>query len=377
METLYKAGWEAYTDQQKQRAVEIFSRALELAESIGDTRAVVKYSSMLGTALTDLGKMRQALAVFTPILRDCKPSGDADDIYVTLLKYLEIAQRLPISLETIEKAYVQTENYLRDAGHMDWQHSLLLLRAQLYQFRGMHREALEVAQESWALWWAKHPISFTADSHFDDLVEISLYLRNTRQAREYLAEWETLENTMPKAREPMFCSYQSSLARLEGRLQDAVDWARRAALGAEQGDVPGNRRSTAYVLVRAFLCAGDGERARDGLRRLLTLIRHSESGHSRYNINMLRGDYHLALARQAAGVAPTDDEYYMVELLPSDRPTNAKAVRHELVRAQRAYDAAMRVGRWLDEQLQCTLREQEISGRLARVQSVGQRVAFC
>jgi hypothetical protein len=43
MESLAKAGWEAYEDQQSLRAAEIYGRALEVAESIDDPRAIVEY----------------------------------------------------------------------------------------------------------------------------------------------------------------------------------------------------------------------------------------------------------------------------------------------------------------------------------------------
>jgi tetratricopeptide (TPR) repeat protein len=372
MKSLHKAGWEAYRDLQKLRAAEIFGRALEIAESIDDLRAIVDYRFCRGMALHGAGRLRQALAVLTPTLQDSTASGDAGDIYGTLTSYIDIAQDLPVSLEAIEKAYAQTENFLRDSGHMDWRHRLLHLRAQLHAERGTYREALTTAEESWALWRSDHP-GYTTDTHLNHLVRISLRLRDAEQARRYLAKWETQENIMPKVREIMFCRRQSDLARLEKRAHDAVDWARRAVLAAEQADYGAARYSA--VLVRAFISIGATERARDGVGRLL-VMRHSECGHYRYSIHLLRGDYHLALARQASGMAPTDDEYGL-DFLPPDRITDAKVVRHEVAHAKRAYDAALNVGRWIDEQLQCTLREQEISGRLARVQSIGQRVAFC
>jgi tetratricopeptide (TPR) repeat protein len=366
MQSLEDAGWEAYNDTQWLQATEIYGKALEIAESINDTRKIVFYRCGRGASLCPAGKLRQALAVLTPTLKEGNTGGDVADIYSTLIIYIEIAQDLPVNLGAIEKAFQQTENFLRDSGNLEWRHQLLLLQATLYKLRGMYPEALAAAQESWAIWQDEYPCYF-ADVHLNRLVEISLLLRDAEQAQMYLWEWEMDEHdTIPKAREILSCRRRSNLAQLKGRFTEAVDWARRAIL------VDNSNIVTLIVMVRAFLCTGDNHRARDELIRLLA-ERHAESGHYRYDIRLLWGDYHLACAREAAGMPAVDDEFGL-EFPPPSAIANPAATRYALARARRGYRAALKVGSWIDEKLQCTLRQTRISERLARVEAIEQKL---
>jgi len=299
--------------------------------------------------------------VLTPTLKDGNTEGDAADIYRTLTRYIEIAQDLPVNLGAIEKAYQQTENFLRNSGNLEWRHRLLHLQAQLYKLRGMYPEALAVAQESWAIWQNEYP-GYIADAHLNNLVEISLLLRDAEQAQMYLWEWEDEHDEIPKSRERMSCSRRSNLARLQGRFTEAVDWARRAML-VDNSDI-----ETLIVMVRAFLCTGDKHRARDELIRLLAQ-RHAETGHYRYDIRLLWGDYHLACARQAAGM-PAVDDVFGLEFGPPSAIAHPAATRYALARARRGYRAALKVGGWIDEKLQCSLRQTTISERLARLEAI-------
>lgn len=366
MQSLEDAGGEAYNDTQWLRAAEIVGKALGIAESINDTRKIVLYRLWRGVSLSGASKLRQALAVLTPTLKEGTTGGDAADIYNTLITYIYIAQQLPVNLGTIEKAYQQTENFLRDSGNLEWRHNLLHLQGTLYQYRGMYPKALAAAQESWAIWQDEYPC-YIADAHLNKLVEISLLLRDAEQAQMYLWEWEIDEHDqVRKARENLSCNRQSNLARLEGRFTEAVDWARRAML-VDNSDI-----ETLIVMVRAFLCTGDNQRVRDELICLLTQ-RHAERGHYRYGIRLLWGDYHLACARQAAGMPAVDDEFGL-EFAPPSRIANPTATRYALARARRGYNAALKFGLWIDEKLQCSLRQKEISERLVRVEAIEQKL---
>jgi tetratricopeptide (TPR) repeat protein len=363
MQSLDHAGGEAYKDTQWLRAAEIFAKALAIAESINDTRKIVLYRFWRGASLFETGKLRQALAVLTPTLKEGNTGSDAADFYRTLIRYIEIAQNLPVNLGAIEKAFQQTKNFLRDSGNLEWRHRLLLLQAILYKLRGMYPEALAAAQESWAIWQHEEP-GYIADRHLNSLVEISLLLRDAEQAQMYLWEWEMDEHDdIPKTRERRSCSGRSNLAQLEGRFTEAVDWARRAMLVDN---------SASDTVVRAFLCTEDNHRARDELIRLLA-ERHAESGHYRYDIRLLWGDYHLACARQAAGMPAVDDEFGL-EFPPPSAIANPAATRYALARARRGYRAALKVGGWIDEKLQCSLRQTTISERLARVEAIERKL---
>lgn len=307
-----------------------------------------------------------------PALQASPPSDSTDHFYNLLTIYIYAAQDLPVSLRSIEKVYVQAEGFLRDSGNTGWRHKLLHLRCLLYSAREMYSKALRAAQEGWSLRQCagSYP-AFGVDDHLNDLVDVNLRLQDGAQAWRYLEEWESQkDNELPKTREILYCSRQSDVARLEGRADDAIDWARRAVLSAEQTDYEEYRFLAESTLVRALLYAADAERAKERLCRILT-YRHSESKHRIFDLHLLRGDYHLACARQAAGMAPVDDEYRLD--FPPPTSIADKATRCALRRARLAYSAALKVGREIDELLECSKRQEELARRFERVSAIEDR----
>lgn len=373
--SLHDAGYEAYINGQLAHAAELYKSALAIAEAINDSYTIISSRFWYGIGLYFGGELRQALAVWTPILQDNREAADAADVFNTICYYIEVAKCLPTSLKTIEKADAQAENFLRDTGHSNWRHLLLYLRAELLKLRGMYTEALAAAQESWATWIREYPNN-TADTHLESLVDISLRLRRPELARRYLAEWEHhWDNTIPKERIIQISYRQSILARFENRADDAVEWARRAMPIAGLIDHEANRLTAVIVMARAFLCNGEVEHARNLLARLFAL-RHSEYGHHRYELRLLRGDFHLACARSTAGMLPRDDEFGEDFPPPTlKKPKDAQAATRALRRARRAYDEALKVGQWIDGQLQCSLRQQAIARRFERIEAIERHFA--
>lgn len=370
MQSLAEAGWEAYSDRQLQKAAEIYGKALTIAESIEDGKAIISYRFWQGEATYENQKLRKALAILAPILQSSSSQGDDADVFNTLILYIGIALNLPTRLAGIEKVFTKTEQFCQDSGKLDWKSNILFSRTQILLQHGQCPQALATAQEAWLLWQKGYP-GYTADTHLNTLVKCCLTLRNADQAMRYLQEWEAdTDNSIPKER-ALWSSYrQSEVARLQSQFSTAVDWARRAMLVAEQIDGTNESLEAQIVTVRAFLCSGDIGRAPDYLRPLYRQ-RHSECGHHRYSIRRLWGDYHLARARQAAGMPPADDEYG-TNFPPPTRIANPITTHNALARCRRAYSTALNVGRWIDEQLECNWRQVEIAERLARVDAIEQ-----
>jgi tetratricopeptide (TPR) repeat protein len=184
LEALDDAGGDAWAAVQHLRAAELYRRALDVATSLGDTAEIVRHRLMYGWSLSVIGRLREALAVFAPSLQEeqAMSAADAADLYSTLMRYIEIAQDLPVSLTAIEKAHTHAERFLARSGHTAWRHELLSCRADLYSARGLPYEALQAAQEAWVLWKDEYP-SYYADSHLSQLVGCSLALRDTSLAQ--------------------------------------------------------------------------------------------------------------------------------------------------------------------------------------------------
>jgi tetratricopeptide (TPR) repeat protein len=368
MRSLADAGAEAYKNQQKLRAAELYKKALEIAESIDDSPSITRYRFWWSTNLYDLGRLREALTVIAPIIQGDKVSGEADYVFGALTNYLSIAQELPVSLKAIEKVFTHAEGFIQSSGNYNWRHNLFSIRSDLYVKRGMQREALNIAQESKSVWEDKYPL-YTADGMFSKLVSLSLSLRDTEQAREYLKEWEQHpSNPLPKSREQLLYKRQSDLARFEGRTKEAIDWARRAVLIAEQSDTKDEALFSIKGLIRAFLAEGDCDRAR-GMVVQYTAIRHSESAFDRYSLHLLVGDYHLACARKTAGWLPVDDEYGLTFSQPV-RSNDLNTMRRALIRTKLAYNSALKIGKEIDIKLECNSHQDEVIERQRRIQFI-------
>lgn len=172
----------------------------------------------------------------------------------------------------------------------------------------------------------------------------------------------------PRKWEIDFCSYQADLARLEGRSDDAINYARQRLLLANQSDSKISVGTAARQLACCFLRIGDTQRAKDILCSRLQ-IRHSESGFLRYYTHQLLGDYHLACAREAAGLMPADDEFGF-EFPPPANIVNPKLTYQKLMHARHRYNTALKIGQWIDEQLQCSVMQEEMAIRYLRVENI-------
>lgn len=361
--TLSDTADEAYSDDQLLRAAELYGRAAELADLIGDFHSLVRLRSWQGVCLVQAGKYQKALAVFGPILQSIPKSADIADVYRILIRNLEVAAFIPVSLTTLEKALAQVETFLRDSGELKLRHRLLYLHAGILADRGLYKEALQLAQEAWISWRGTHPSLYASDAHLNQLVSLSINVRDSVLAHKYLAEWESLDTNIPRVRSYFIPERRSELARLEGQFDDAVNYARNAVVAAEQAE--SNEGLAIETLVRAFLCCGETDRAADIIGRRFA-YRHSECGETRFNVHLLWGDYHLACARRSIGLNPVDDELLDESIEVPAIPNVGDAGRH-LLKARRSYESALKTGTWIDRQLQCDVREKTIRSRYARM----------
>jgi hypothetical protein len=158
------------------------------------------------------------------------------------------------------------------------------------------------------------------------------------------------------------------LARLRGSPEEAWEFVRSVGIAARQLQGEGVRLSAHLEYARVLLATGRLAEVLDTLTGI-TWADASENGHRRYAYRLIIGDHHLALAREAAGMPPTDDEM-AVELPPLDHVTDPDTTRAHLADARAAYARADEVGRWIDGQLECTWRTAEITERLRRVSAI-------
>ncbi|MFL6337281.1 MAG: hypothetical protein ACJ754_28615 [Pyrinomonadaceae bacterium] len=373
---LWNAGEAAYGAGQHHAAAELYRRATALADASDDVpnwyRGVMRRS--FADELTTLERLREALAVLSEMPKTTEDGFRACCVYGSMTDQVEIAVRLPVGLSVIERACEQADAYFRAAGERDWQSRLLYYRAQLLYERGLYAQALAVAQEGAAYATAGCPKLFPS-THQWGLFRIRLAQGEHADAKRYKERWVEKYEREEK-RSPVRRAYEyvmlSRLARAEGDASEAVERSRAGAqtlAGADWGEA---RFLLGCEQVRAYLYAGQHALA-GGLLARLAHSRRSESGHRRYGFALLLGDYHLACARAAAGLPTLDDEFGTTGEPPCARASD-NSLEFEVGRARRAYGAALKVGAWIDERLECSVRTGEVKRRLARLSHVA-RVA--
>jgi hypothetical protein len=340
---LWQAGESAYGAGQHRAAAELYRQATALADASDDVptwyRGVMRRS--FADELTTLVRLREALAVLSEMPKTSEDGFRACCVYGSMTDQIEIALRLPVGLSALERACEQAEEYFRRAGERDWQSRLLYYRAELLYERGLYREALNVAQEGAARAREGCPRLFPS-THMWGLFRISLALGDLAGARRHLDSWGERYSREDK-RSPVRAAYEyvmaARLARAEGNASEAVDWSRAGARTLELADWGDARFTLGCEQVRAYLLDGQHALAGELLGRLAP-ARRAESGHRRYAFALLLGDYHLALARIAAGL-PTLDAEFGTTSVPLGVRAVERSVEASVARARRAYGAAL------------------------------------
>jgi tetratricopeptide (TPR) repeat protein len=280
---------------------------------------------------------------------------------MALTRYVLIAVELPVSLEVIERALGEAWQRYAENGSGNRRSRLLLVRARLAMARGRHREALADAQEGLER-RRREPLGFSFSTHVRTLVDICLRLGDLELARRYIEEWESLDTGYPGTKRICLAAARSMILRRERRIDEALDWARRAEHeGRITDDLP-SRFWVLKALIRALLCTDDPRLARGPLLDLLRL-RNSAVGDIRYETRLLLADYHLANARRLAGLPPVDLELVGEVERPGSRASN-ETVLQQLHCARRLYGLALRTGRAIDRLLTCEVRTREVEQRL-------------
>jgi tetratricopeptide (TPR) repeat protein len=372
---LWRTGESAYGEGQHRAAAELYRQATALADASEDVptwyRGVMRRS--FADELTTLERLREALAVLSEMPKTTEGGFRACCVYGSMTDQVEIALHLPVGLSAIERACEQADRYFRSAGERDWQSRLLYYRAELLYQRGLYREALAAAQEG-AAYAAEGCPKLFPSTHMWGLFRIRLAQGDLADARRYMDKWVERYDREEK-RGPVRGAYlyvmASRLARAEGDADEAVEWSRTGAQTLAAADWGDARFLLVCEQVRAYLLAGRHGLAGSLLARLAH-ARRSESGHRRYAFALLLGDYHLACARAAVGLPSLDDEFGT-----TGGPARevGKSIESETARARRAYGAALKVGAWIDERLDCSVRVEEVGRRLARLSQVTRAAA--
>jgi tetratricopeptide (TPR) repeat protein len=346
-------------------AITYYRQAASIAERFSYEEGISTCRSWVGTCLFQLGRFTEALTELSPFL-DRHSQQRSPTIFNAHVQYIQSAQRLPVSLATIERAYQGAEDWLRSVGKIGWRDELFVHRARLELARGETTAALASAQEAIVLkGMPSHDGAGQVwDFHYDGLIDVSLAVADANAAETYFEEWMRRPDQMPANRRIRKARCLADLRRFQKRYSEAARWATVALEEALETDYLEVRIAAFQSFIRSRLVVGSFQTVRPVIA---SYVRDAfgESRLERYTLYLLVGDYHLATARAILTKSFLDDQYDQPEVQPLVAPINRGAMS-ALRAAERAYRKAARIGTDVDAKLQCNLRVKETKHRLLR-----------
>ena len=313
---LHYAASQCYKLSEVLQAANIYKEALSLAEKIDDKQQIVELRRWCGASFYEAGKLHDALSVLVPVMKDKPDVMNMEHFYVSTIKYIEIAQELPVSLKSIEKGHSNIEKLLNDLGYKEWRHMQLRKLSELFKIRGMYKQSIDLGLESWALYQSNQSNGpgFLPDEYLYNLSQLFLITHNFDETKYLLNEWELVDSYVPSYKEMTTLIRQSEFSRVTGDLINAVRYAERAKMIAKITRHYWRLKCSIKALIRAYICTSQFDNANYELKELCE-DRRSESLHERYDFHLLRGDSYLAYARFLLGANLYDDEFGL-ELFP-------------------------------------------------------------
>jgi hypothetical protein len=307
-----------------------------------------------------------------PVLSWADVSLADDDVYRLATRYLRVLVELPVDRRALERAIEEVEKGLLQAGRFEWRSRTLILRARLALSTGEWHQGLRIARE--ALESRRvDSLGCTFTSYYWIAVLASIWLGELDPAWGMLEEWRDVESETGHQRG--FRGWlRACWLRRSGRAREALPLARGAYVeGLRDGEYP-VRLTSGIELVRVLLALGEVDAARKPLGGLLRL-RSTEISEHGYVLRVLLADYHLARARELAGLPALDAEFHhLYDTRRTELPREQIGARSALARARSAYQRARIQGEKLDSLLDCQLRAWQIANRLSATQQTSEEI---
>jgi hypothetical protein len=345
----YLSGANRYGASHLGEAIAAFDRATRLAAAAGSRKVEERSRFWQGAALHGAGRMPEAFAVWAPALTAAH-GGLSADRYMTLTRYVLAAVEMPLPLELLERTLTEVEGHVNTlSGGAGPRSRLLLARSRLALARGRPRESLAIGLE--ALTRRKQEaVTYSYSTHFRTLVRAALSAQEPDTAAALLDEWDLLEREYPNSKRFALTAGRSNLAQSLGNNAEALRLAATVAEEALRSDDVVYSVDASVAFVNASLAAGKPQGARRTVAHLLRL-RRSAFGEIRFEVRLLLGDYHAAVAALEGKRSPGE----------------------RVERAHRAYRAAEREGARLDGLLGTKHRAEVLALRRSRLRELVQR----
>jgi hypothetical protein len=223
-----------------------------------------------------LGRLREAIDVMAPAFGDQRASNSGDAIVRVMVRYVEIAQQIPIEAMKIERAYSEIDDALASYDLRSYRHEVLVMKARWLRFQGRMQDSLSLAREALAGRRLNPNTSGQVlDYHYDGIVTLCLDLGMIDDAKVYLASWLSEPDTMPENRRLRYAKCAAEVATWLGDLRKAAEYAEHAIYYARRADYEEAQAAALFAYCRALT----EDRKLAAVRRVLcefARLRHSE-----------------------------------------------------------------------------------------------------
>jgi tetratricopeptide (TPR) repeat protein len=368
---LHDAGMIASRTGEPSKAIEIFRRAVRLAEGAGLVEVADHCRFHQAGQLISMDRLTDAIAVLSPVVRrnitvsteehneskEFTIHSDAPtNLRASIVMYLMAAVDIPVRLERLEQTFHEADDLNRERRWTLFQAAVLLQKATVADARGRPDEAISLAKQV----AAGEELRGGAYGRLAEVYLIQGKLDEAENAHERQIEIDPLIE--PKAKS-MDCRFRARLLGRRGQKEEALEMARRAIFYAQELKDDSFRvivqKSYAYCMFEV----GKSERCREVVDSILKQ-RRSESRFSRLHNIQFIGDFHHARARDLLECS----EFSGIQLssVPAERLLEA---RREIRRARACYKIALRIAKVIDERLAGTRYIGEVEKEFERIEA--------
>jgi tetratricopeptide (TPR) repeat protein len=365
----------AYMNGRYHEAALLYEQAQRLAQKHGTPAQVFECGVWAAISWVDSAHPLRALTLLTDLLKEIPPSAVPDYVWDARMQAFEISRCHNPQLSALRRKLAKLKNLAEDNTHLP-QADVPLKSAHLLQAQGRYREALDQLELAWTYNYDNRGFANFYIAEGASLA--NLHLGHFDAARRWC---EILGQTNIDIQASLVAWHvaQVHLALWE---QNTVGAQAQACVAEEQTEGlqhPEYQQKAMAIRVRALLLQtnlGDPTAPRHPARyRLAQRIPGKPDVYMVYERRRLLVDYRLAAVRYVVGMQPVDDLWYTrPQTLPETMPTfDRDDFQKRVLQTRRAGLRAMAQAEYLDECFECSWRQSEIRGRVARLDEISRR----
>ncbi len=287
-----------YQNRQLSKAIEYNLKAYAIAQEGEDEEFMAEIRYSLGTCYVQVGKLKEGIVTLSPNLSKNIKINNPYLIFKSLLQWIEIAQQIPVSFDSIKKVHTQAGDLINTVSKNEWKNDLLVHIARFESFRGEFKKSLDIAKEALALKIFTNSVGNgqVYDYHYYNLVRCNLETGHIENAQALIKEWNSMEDQMPENRKVRMNKCKADILYFEKKYNDSYEYANAAVKNSLNSDYEETIFSSLYSIILASLKLQQADIVKRHLKQLYK-YRFSERFYVKFYIIIFIGDYSLLVAQ--------------------------------------------------------------------------------